>query len=98
MKEYCPDLAPFGKWDSKNNPVSLKNFQLAMKHKVYCHATLCIAAVHYGLLSGQNIFKALAYHHRGEAIKLLNRILQEGNGEVTELMIATVGGEISFPL
>jgi hypothetical protein len=96
VKDYCPDLAPFGKWDSQNNPVSIKYFRLSIEHEVYYHATLCIAATHFGLLSGRDIFKALAYYHRGEAIKLLNRILQEGNGEITELMIATVGCETYF--
>jgi Fungal specific transcription factor domain len=95
VKNFCPSLVPFGKLDTQNNPVALKFFQLAIKHDVYCHAMLCIAAAHFSLLSGQDVFKALAYHHRGQTIKLLNRILQEGNGEITEMMISVVASERS---
>jgi len=88
---YCPTLQPFGKWDGRTSSITTRLFPLAIQNPVYFHALLCIAAAHYGILSGQQTFKAVACHHRGEAIKLLSEILQDGKSGVTDLVIAAAG-------
>jgi hypothetical protein len=73
------------------SPVVTKFFRLAIQNPVYFHATLCIAATHLEISSGQKAFKAIACHHRGEAIQLLNEMLHDQVSEVTDLVIAAVG-------
>jgi hypothetical protein len=58
---------------------------------------LCILATHLNISSGQQTFKVVACHHRGEAIKLLNEILQAGKGGVTDLVIAAAGCKQTNP-
>jgi hypothetical protein len=52
---------------------------------------LCISATHHGFSTGQQAFKKVACHHRGEAIKLLSELLQNGKDSVSDLVIAAAG-------
>lgn len=79
------------------SPIVTRFFRLAIQNPVYFHATLCIAATHFNISSDQKSFKAIACHHHGEAIKLLNQMLQDQVSEVTDLVIAAVGCEINLP-
>jgi hypothetical protein len=69
---------------------------MAIQYPVYFHATLCIAANHFKISSGQKTFEAIACHHRGKAIRLPNEMLLEQISDVSDLVIAAAGCK-SFP-
>lgn len=78
------------------SPIVTRFFRLAIQNPVYFHATLCIAATHLDISSDRQVFKAIACHHRGEAIKLLNEMLRDQVDEVTDLVVAAAGCESGY--
>ena len=73
-----------------------KSFHFMVADSTVLHASLAVASMHFDYCRGQRTLSYSAIFHRGEAIKLVNKMLRDEERSNSDEMIASIVRLASF--